>query len=188
MKYDVVVIGAGSAGNVLATRLSEDPDCSVLLLEAGPDYPVFEQIPDEIKYGFNTGAAPSSRGPLPLPSEPSGGIQLPSGIANTTGNTPPRQLPWHHRCQYQGGRSPVVPVPSILRRSTGEFQMISTVGRHWEMTFGASSSFYPTSGRSKPMSISRATTMEPTVPFLSTMPTASSCIAHRRLSTAPAAH
>jgi choline dehydrogenase len=60
MKYDVVVIGAGSAGTVLATRLSEDLDCSVLLLEAGPDYPVFEQIPDEIKYGFNTGAAPSS--------------------------------------------------------------------------------------------------------------------------------
>ena len=37
-QFDVVVVGAGPAGCVLARRLTEDPGRTVVLVEAGPDY------------------------------------------------------------------------------------------------------------------------------------------------------
>ena len=57
MKYDVIVVGAGSSGCALATRLSDDPSRSVLLLEAGPDFSDLETLPQELREGLSTAAS-----------------------------------------------------------------------------------------------------------------------------------
>ena len=81
MGYDTLIAGAGSAGNILAARLTEDPTHQLLLIEAGPDYPSADNLPTVIRLGFAsssgiiatshdwryTGEATSQRADMPVP-------------------------------------------------------------------------------------------------------------------------
>ena len=52
-QFDVLVVGAGSAGCVVASRVSEDPNLRVCLVEAGPDYADLASTPFDLVNSHN---------------------------------------------------------------------------------------------------------------------------------------
>lgn len=56
-RADVIVVGAGSAGCALAARLSSDPTCSVLIIEAGAHYKRLSDYPPDLRWGNSIAAA-----------------------------------------------------------------------------------------------------------------------------------
>ncbi len=73
MRSDVLIVGAGSAGSVLAERLSADPACTVTVVESGPgpsDPQVSAQISDGLRLPIGTASSVVRRYPTTLTVDP----------------------------------------------------------------------------------------------------------------------
>jgi choline dehydrogenase len=102
---DYVVVGGGAAGSVLAARLSQDPGCQVLLLEAGPEFdPATVGTPGTALQLLGSDAV---YGDLTVPQEAAGNrrIPLPTG-RGLGGGSSVNTMTWFqgHPADYDGWR------------------------------------------------------------------------------------
>ncbi|GAB2639757.1 mycofactocin system GMC family oxidoreductase MftG [Prescottella soli] len=103
---DVVVVGGGSCGSVLAGRLSEDPNRDVVLVESGPGHRIPAEFPPELVDAGVLPVGPDSRWIWPYP------VELTSGRAG-----------WIARGRVLGG-SGAVNGGYFVRAQVGDFD-------HW---------------------------------------------------------
>jgi choline dehydrogenase len=100
--YDVVVVGGGAAGCVLAARLSEDPACRVLLVEAGPDHRGLREVLDAAHWDALIGG-PYDHGYRSTPTEHVLGraLAMPRGRV-LGGSSSTNAMLWYrgHRADY----------------------------------------------------------------------------------------
>lgn len=143
MMFDYIIVGAGSAGCVLANRLTEDPETSVLLLEAGGN--------DD---------APGIHDPTASISL----FQSAVDWAYTTEEEPSlnhREIYWPRGKVLGGG--PVRPTSCCMFVGT---VMTTTIGKNWETMAGATLMSCPTSKRQRTGNTVPRTIMEEEVLFV----------------------
>ena len=82
---DTIVVGAGSAGAIIAARMTEKSENEVLLLEAGPDYPDLTKLPRDLVDGTRNSQTRHDWGYAHLPG--TGRVRLPMPRGRVVGGS-----------------------------------------------------------------------------------------------------